>query len=117
MYLRSALLAAFASGAATLATPCSAEASDIHVTSPSATARVSYADLNLANPAGRARLERRIADAARDLCGSHFALDLNRSELMRACRADAIASARLPALAAGEGGGSMPGNRMSLAAN
>ena len=118
MFLRSIALVAAATTAGILATPCSARSADIEVTSGAATARIPYADLNLANEAGRARLERRIADAARTLCGSHAPADLGRAELTRACRAGAIASARMPAaIAAGEGGAGIPGYRMSLAVN
>lgn len=115
MFLRSIALVAAATVAGSLAMPCSAQSADVHVTS-GATARISYADLNLANEAGRARLERRIADAARTLCGSHAPMDLSRAGLTRACRTGAIASARLPVVLAAGGGGA-PGYRMSLAVN
>lgn len=54
---------------------------------------VGYADLNLANAAGRAVLDRRIAHAARQVCGQFAPIELRRNSLSRACQADAIASA------------------------
>jgi UrcA family protein len=55
---------------------------------------VSYGDLNLASPAGRLRLDRRIALAATQVCGRYDARELLMSSLSRACRDDAIAGAR-----------------------
>lgn len=56
---------------------------------------VSYADLNLASPAGRATLDRRIGSVARMVCGEAPApLDLRAEGLVRACRAELAASAR-----------------------
>jgi len=62
---------------------------------------VSYADLNLAAAAGRAVLDRRIAAAARQLCGQYAPVELKAIALSRACQADVTASARAqrPALA------------------
>lgn len=57
---------------------------------------VSYADLNLANPAGRAALDRRIAFAARQVCGQFLNTELKWAELSRACRADVTEAARIP---------------------
>ena len=54
---------------------------------------ISYADLNLANAAGRAVLDRRIAQAARQVCGEFPPVELRRNSLSRACQADVIASA------------------------
>jgi len=54
---------------------------------------ISYADLNLANAAGRAVLDRRIAHAARQVCGQFAPVELRRNSLSRACQADVIASA------------------------
>ena len=53
---------------------------------------VSYADLNLANQAGRAALDRRIAQAASQLCGQFNPVALSEAELGRACIADTIES-------------------------
>lgn len=54
---------------------------------------VSYADLNLGSAAGRAVLDRRIAHAARQVCGQFAPIELRRNSLSRACQADVIASA------------------------
>ena len=123
MSLRTIALAATACAAATLtslaATP--AAAADINVVAPDViTVRVSYADLNLASPDGRARLDGRIAGAARVICGSFFPADLEMASLVRTCRADAIASARLPDAYASNAGArdlTVTGRRMSRAAN
>lgn len=121
MSLRSIALAAASCAAATLSTIAAtpAAASDIVVAPETITVRVSYADLNLATAQGRARLDRRIADAARIICGSYSPADLTMSGLVRDCRDDAIASARLPAFASNAGGRDLTitGNRMSRAAN
>ncbi len=120
MSLRSIALAAAACVAATLTMTAAAPASaaEIVVTPDSVSVSVSYADLNLASARGRAQLDRRIASAARGLCGSYFPVDLHRSALVGACRADAISSARIPtAVASSEGARGLAGNRMSRAAN
>ena len=54
---------------------------------------VSYADLDLASPAGRARLDQRLAAAARAVCGDAFATDLRTLAQVRACRAETLANA------------------------
>ena len=77
-----AYLAATAS--VTVATPASA--AEIVVAPESVTVRVSYADLNLASAEGRARLDRRIAGAARGICGSYAPADLRMASLVQACR-------------------------------
>ena len=121
MSLRTIALAAVASAAASLSlTAAPAAAADIVVAPETITVRVSYADLNLASAEGRARLDRRIAGAARSICGSFFPADLEMAVLVKSCREDAIASARLPAAYASNGGGrdlTVTGNRMSRAAN
>ena len=123
MSLRTIALAVTSCAAATLTTlaPTPAAAADILVAPEVVTVRISYADLNLANPAGRARLQDRIAGAARVICGSFFPADLDMASLVRACRADAIASARLPAAALASNAGArdltVTGRRMSRAAN
>ena len=49
------------------------------------TVAVSYADLNLANRAGRAVLDQRIADAAESLCGDFDRRELGRAAAGREC--------------------------------
>jgi UrcA family protein len=121
MSLRTIALAAaaFLAATATVTAATPASAADITVVPDSITVRVSFADLNLATAHGRARLDRRIAGAARGICGSHFPIDLRMSALVDACRADAIASARIPAtaLASNEGARGLAGYRVSRAAN
>ena len=53
---------------------------------------VSYADLNLASTAGRHILDRRIANAAEQLCGRFSPVDLYFAAAVQACRAETIAS-------------------------
>jgi len=65
-------------------------------------------------------VDARIAGAARSICGSFFPADLEMAGQIRACRADAIASARLPDLLASIAGArdlTVTGRRMSRAAN
>ena len=52
---------------------------------------VSYADLNLANAVGRNILDRRIANAAEQLCGKFAPLELTLNAAAEACRAETIA--------------------------
>ena len=122
MSVRSIALAAAVCAAATLSTvvPSPAAAADIVVAPERITVRISYADLNLASAQGRAVLDRRIAGAARSICGSFFPADLEMAVLVHSCREDAIASARLPAAYASNDGTRallVTGNRMSRAAN
>ena len=122
MSVRSIALAAAACVAATLSTvvPTPAAAADILVAPERITVRVSYADLNIASSEGRARLESRVAGAARSICGSYFPADLELASRVKTCRADAIASARLPAALASNAGArdlTVTGRRMSRAAN
>ena len=117
MFLRTIALAA-ASAAALAAAP--ATASDIVVAPETVTVRVSYADLNLASAEGRARLDRRIAGAARSICGTYHPAQLEMFALVQNCREEAIASARLPAAYASNAGArdiAVTGRRMSRAAN
>ena len=114
MCLRSIALAAAL--AATVSTP--ALANDIVVAPDTITVRVSYADLNLASAQGRAQLDRRIAGAARSICGSFFPADLEMAALVQNCREDAIASARIPTAVASNGRAvTLTGHRVSRAAN
>ena len=75
---------AFALATASFAAPAAAESR-----------MVRYADLDLATPEGQARMERRIAGAAREVCGAdgarHSAL---ADSATRECIADAKARAR-----------------------
>lgn len=66
--------------------------------------KVSYADLNLASPAGVAQFDRRIAHAVTTICGVEKSTDDNWPQV-RKCRRDALASTlpqRSQALAAAE---------------
>ena len=120
MSLRSIALAAAACTAAALSlTATPAVAADIVVAPDEVTVRVSYADLNLASAAGRARLERRIAGAARSICGNYASNELRMFALVSECRADAIASARIPTDVASNGARDLTvtGYRLSRAAN
>ena len=119
MSLRTIALAAVASAAASLSlTAAPAAASDIVVAPETITVRVSYADLNLASAQGRARLDRRIAGAARSICGSFFPADLEMAALVKDCRADAIGSAQIPtAVASNDSSVTLTGHRVSRAAN
>lgn len=53
------------------------------------TRAVAVADLDISTPAGKAQLERRIADA----CGEASSVDLGGRNDVRACRAEALAKA------------------------
>lgn len=122
MSVRSIALAAAACMAATFSTvvPTPAAAADIVVAPERITVRISYADLNIASSEGRARLESRVASAARSICGTSFPADLEMVELVKTCRSDAIASARLSDIFASNAGArdlTVTGNRMSRAAN
>lgn len=57
-------------------------------------ARVSYADLNLASEAGAGRLQGRIAFAAWSVCDGGSYSDLVMMPIVHTCRSDAIAAAR-----------------------
>jgi UrcA family protein len=64
------------------------------------TVRVSYADLDISQAAGRQALEQRIERAVTRICADRTQLDLSvRSQIARKCRADAIAGVQ-PQLAA-----------------
>ena len=118
MSLRSIALAATACAAATLSmTAAPASAADITVMPETVTVRVSYADLNLASAQGRAQLDRRIAGAARSICGTYFPTDLRMFALVQNCREDAIASARIPTAVASNDAVVLTGHRVSRAAN
>jgi UrcA family protein len=57
-------------------------------------ARVSYADLNLASGVGQKTLERRIVGAARVVCAIEDSRELALASATNACRGDAIAGAQ-----------------------
>ncbi|MGZ8282882.1 MAG: UrcA family protein [Allosphingosinicella sp.] len=52
---------------------------------------VSYADLDLATQPDRQRLDRRIANAAEQLCGRYSPLELDWALAVRACQSETIA--------------------------
>jgi UrcA family protein len=52
---------------------------------------VSYADLDLTNPEGIAKLDRRIQSAVRDVCGRAYPADLQSIHDVRRCRANSLA--------------------------
>jgi UrcA family protein len=58
--------------------------------------RVSYADLDLSTREGAARLERRVAAAAKVVCGVADTRDIAMQTKTRACRKAALASAQAP---------------------
>jgi UrcA family protein len=57
-------------------------------------ARVSYADLNLASSAGQGQLQRRIAFAARSVCDDGGYTDLAMMAAVLSCRNAAVADAQ-----------------------
>lgn len=57
-------------------------------------ARVSYADLNLATGAGQQKLQRRIAFAASNVCDTADRMDLDYARAVAVCRKGAIAGAQ-----------------------
>ena len=85
MFVRSTVLAAAAMAAslATLAAPAAAQNAEGIL--------VHYGDLDLTGATGRQALDRRIAGAAAELCGSFRAVELNWANEVRACRAETIA--------------------------
>lgn len=89
--LKPILFAAATFAAALSVPPAAARPADTGVRT------VSYADLDLRNAAGRARLERRIDAAVRDLCGEAPSFDLARRRAVRECLAETRANVRLPA--------------------
>ncbi len=57
------------------------------------TSIVRTADLDLSNDAGQRELDRRIVQAAREVCGDASDVDLEGKNAARQCRADTIAQA------------------------
>lgn len=88
-FIAKALFAAAAAGAATLAL------SPVHADlGAPRTQEVRYDDLDLSKPAGQARLERRIALAARIVCGAEDSRSHTSRMAVAECRTGAIADAR-----------------------
>lgn len=88
-----ALAASFAVTGATLAsTGAPAFAADL-VVSGAPTARIVYADLNLAGDSGRKALDRRVRSAAERLCGTPGTQTLKARLDTLDCRDEAIAAA------------------------
>ena len=89
--LRIILASALITTAAIKAVPAVAEpvaGSDVNVSI------VHTADLNLSTDAGRRALDVRLAQAAREVCGSASDADLAGKNKARACRANVLADAR-----------------------
>jgi UrcA family protein len=88
-------LGAGALAAAALCTPAAANPTE-ETANPTEETKVvvSYAGLDLANPADAARLDRRLKAAARTICGDAPLLDLGLAAKAESCRADAMARAR-----------------------
>ena len=84
LFAVAAAAAAVGSNAATV-TPAMASESGI---------TVPHQDLNLATEAGLAALDRRIARAAGQVCGTAYIMELKFAADVAACRADVIASAQ-----------------------
>src|SRR4030095_17172164 len=61
------------------------------VPQPVETVLVSYADLDLASQVGRQRLDRRIANAAEQVCGGYSPVELRWAAAVRACQFETIA--------------------------
>ena len=93
-------LAAAALAASTVAAPAAATPADED------SIVVSYAGLDLANPADAARLERRLKAAARAVCSDAPMLDLTVAARVQACQDEAIARARADMRIAMRAGGS-----------
>ena len=55
---------------------------------------VHTADLNLSSDAGKRQLDLRLANAAREVCGTASDVDLSGKNAVRACRANVLANAR-----------------------
>ena len=55
---------------------------------------VSYADLNLGTASGRTALDRRITNAAEQLCGFYQPTELTWAAAVRACQSETVALAQ-----------------------
>ncbi|MGI8610707.1 MAG: UrcA family protein [Sphingomicrobium sp.] len=56
--------------------------------------RVRTADLDLSSDAGRRKLERRLVNAAREVCGTASDADVEGKNAVRKCRGETLAKAR-----------------------
>ena len=88
MFVRSTSLAAAAVAAGFLTFGLAASPA---VAQPVETVLVSYADLDLSREVGRVRLDRRIANAAEQLCGGYSPADLDWAAAVRTCQSETIA--------------------------
>ena len=68
---------------------------------------VRTADLDLGSEAGRRKLDQRLANAARELCGTASNLDVEGRNLVRRCRSETLARARAGRVAATGTGGTL----------
>ena len=83
----------FVAAAALPALAGSALAAPVGALAAPETRVVSYADLDLASPAGRAALDRRIHGAVREVCGTASSADLMGRQRVSLCRAETLAAA------------------------
>jgi len=88
MFVRSTSLASAAVAAGLLTLGLAASPA---VAQPVETVLVSYADLDLASQIGRQRLDRRIAYAAEQVCGSFSPIELRWAAAVRSCQFETIA--------------------------
>ena len=84
------LASALITGAAIKAAPALAETNSPEV----AVSVVHTADLDLASELGKRQLDRRLANAAREVCGTASDFDLEGKNTVRECRDLVLASAR-----------------------
>lgn len=91
-------LGAAALAASALAAPAAAQDEQTSV-------GVRIADLDLSNPSAAARLDLRLRNAAREVCGEADARDLRFAEQTAACQKAAIARAKSAVALAMRGGG------------
>ena len=87
MFVRSTVLAA----AAVAATLLSFSAAVPAIAQSTPAVEVPYGDLDLGDVAGRNILDRRIANAAAQLCGNFRAIEMDWATAVRACRSETIA--------------------------
>ena len=79
--------------AATTLIPASVAARQVDGDSDQLTVRVSFADLNLDSPGGRASLDRRLSRAVDLVCGTPRTANFDEAATINACRKIAEASA------------------------
>jgi UrcA family protein len=84
--LTALVAAAVTAGAVALAVPAHAASAEDKVT-------ISLAGLNLADPANAARIDRRIRNAARQVCGSDLIQPIGLMEKAAACEKSVVADA------------------------